>query len=344
MIRAANNHALLDLKKSIFVAALAAWSPLRNRYFIISVTMARIRFVGFLAAVSAFGQFPSPVLSEMSQKVSDHVYMTPGFPNIVYVIGDAATLVIDTGLGPENGATAARVAKRLSKGPKLFLTTTHYHPEHAAGTGGFPPETVLIRPTVQQRELEAEGEQAMAFFRNSPQFAPSLKSLGPLRPPDVIFDGEAKLDLGGGITARLMFLGAGHTASDELILVDPDAALITGDIVQNKVVPSVASNGGSFRSWLVVLGKLGQLRPRVVVPTHSKPGDASLITAESAFIRDMQGRVAELKRSGVSAADAAIRLTEVFKANYPEWAANTDWPNVSSMTGFVNRLYMEAGN
>ncbi|HEY4360450.1 MAG TPA: MBL fold metallo-hydrolase [Bryobacteraceae bacterium] len=298
----------------------------------------------FVAAAAALGQFPSPILTETSTKVSDHVFMTTGFPNVVYVIGNAATLVIDTGLGNGNGAIVARVAKRLSKGQKLFLTTTHYHPEHAAGVGAFPPETVLIRPAVQQQELEREGDQTMTFFKNSPQYASSLQGLGPLRPADITFDTEAKLDLGGGVTVRLMFLGAGHTASDELILVDPDRALITGDIVQNKVVPSVASSGGSFASWLKVLDKLQPLQPKIVVPTHSKVGDASLITAEAAFIRDMQARAATLKRSGISAADAATRLTEVFKTNYPAWAANTDWPNVNSMTGFVTRLYAEAGN
>jgi glyoxylase-like metal-dependent hydrolase (beta-lactamase superfamily II) len=296
---------------------------------------------GLLLTTAAFGQFPSPVLTETSTKISDHLYETTGFPNIVYVVGDNATLVVDTGLGTANGAMVARVATKLSKGPKLFLTTTHYHPEHAAGIGGFPPGTVLIRPAVQQQELEKEGEQTMTFFRNSPQFSPSLQGLGPLRPPDVTFDGEAKLDLGGGVTVRLMFLGAGHTASDELIFVEPDKALITGDIVQNKVVPSVSSSGGSFASWLTVLDKLVPLQPRIVVPTHSKVGDASLITAEAAFIRDFQGRVAALKRSGVSSADAANQLTEVFKTVYPQWAANTDWPNVNSMTGFVNRLYTE---
>jgi len=297
-----------------------------------------------LFAAAAFAQFPSPTLTETSTKVSEHIFMTSGFPNIVYVIGDAATLVVDTGLGNANGATAARVAKRLSKGQKLFLTTTHYHPEHAAGVNSFPPETILIRPAIQQQELEREGEQTMTFFRNSPQFSPSLQGLGPLRPPDITFDTDAKLDLGGGVNVRLMFLGAGHTASDELIFVEPDRALISGDIVQNKVVPSVASAGGSFASWLTVLDKLALLKPQIVIPTHSKVGDGSLIASEAAFIRDMQARVAALKKSGVSASDAAARLTEVFKTNYPEWAANTDWPNVSSMGGFVTRLYMETGD
>lgn len=104
---------------------------------------------------------------------------------------------------------------------------------------------------------------------------------------------------------------------------------------------AVASSGGSFASWLTVLDKLVPLQPRVVVPTHSKVGDASLIASEAAFIRDMQGRAAALKRSGVSAAEAVTRLIEVFRSSYPEWVINPDWPNVNSMTGFVNRLYSE---
>ncbi len=301
-----------------------------------------IIFSAIAVAGTAFGQFPSPTLTETTSQVSEHIHMITGFPNVVFVVGPDATLVVDTGLGTANGATVARVAKKLAKAPKLFLTTTHYHPEHAAGIGGFPPETVLIRPTVQQQELVKEGDQTMTFFKNSPQFAPSLQGLGPLRPPDVTFESEASLDLGGGVHVRLMFLGAGHTASDELILVEPDRALITGDIVQNKVVPSVASTGGSFASWVTVLDKLVPLQPRIVVPTHSKVGDGSLIAAEAAFIRDFQKRATDMKKMGLPAAEAVTRLTEYFRMSYPEWAANTDWPNLNNMSGFVNRLYQEA--
>jgi hypothetical protein len=31
-----------------------------------------------------------------------------GFPDIAIIVGDRATLVVDTGLAPRNGATAAR--------------------------------------------------------------------------------------------------------------------------------------------------------------------------------------------------------------------------------------------
>jgi hypothetical protein len=50
-------------------------------------------------------------------------FMT-GFPNVAIVVGDTGSLVVDTGLGPRNGAVIAQVAKRLSKGSKLYLTRT----------------------------------------------------------------------------------------------------------------------------------------------------------------------------------------------------------------------------
>ncbi|HEX4178462.1 MAG TPA: MBL fold metallo-hydrolase, partial [Rhizomicrobium sp.] len=71
-------------------------------------------------------------------QVSPHVWMIKGFPNIGIVVGSKATLVVDTGLGTKNGQIVSRIAQHLSpKGQKLYLTTTHYHAEHAAGDGGF---------------------------------------------------------------------------------------------------------------------------------------------------------------------------------------------------------------
>lgn len=298
--------------------------------------------VGLLWAAAAFAQFPSPALSENTTRISDHVQMIAGFPNIAIVTGDQGTLVVDTGLGPSNGATAARVAKMLSKGRKLYLTTTHFHPEHAAGEAGFPPETILLRNVVQQQELIDHGAELLALFnRLNPEYAKLLQGVGTLRTPDVVFDNEVTLALGGA-KARLLWLGAGHTKGDEVVFVEPDGALITGDLVQNKVVPGVAGEGGSFTSWLTVLDKLEGLKPRYIVPDHSRPGDGSLIAAERAFMLDMRSRALAYKKQGLSAADAGNRLADDFKSAYPEWARNPNWPNLNSIGGFAQRVYAEA--
>src|SRR5258707_13107976 len=115
---------------------------------------AKLLLLGALAGATLIAQ-NQPTLGEETVKISDHVWAIMGWPNIAIIVGNRATLVVDTGLGPRNGATIARVTAKLAPGnQKLFLTTTHFHPEHAGGDGGFPIGTVLVRNAVQQREME----------------------------------------------------------------------------------------------------------------------------------------------------------------------------------------------
>jgi hypothetical protein len=74
-----------------------------------------------LTAAGASAQMSQPMVGENTTKISDHVWAIMGFPNIAVVVGSSATLVVDTGMGPRNGATAARVAAKLAPGnQKLF--------------------------------------------------------------------------------------------------------------------------------------------------------------------------------------------------------------------------------
>jgi glyoxylase-like metal-dependent hydrolase (beta-lactamase superfamily II) len=275
-----------------------------------------------------------PVLGEDAVKVSGNVWAIMGFPNIAIIVGTRATLVVDTGLGPANGATIARVVTKLAPAnPKLFLTTTHFHPEHAAGEAGFPRGTILIRNSVQQQEMELHGKEMVdSFASRSPQ-QKELLANATLRTPDITFDTEAKIDL-GGVTARLLWFGGAHTKGDELTFVEPDRTLISGDVVQNKVVPSIFGDGGTPSSWLAVLDKIAALNALHVLPDHSAPGDGSMVDAEKKFIGDLRNSSLELKKKGVTAEDAAKQLAVEFKAKYP------DWPNMN-VTGFVRSIYLE---
>src|SRR5580692_2031005 len=230
-----------------------------------------------LAATSALPQMSQPMISENTTKTSDHVFAIMGFPNTAIVVGSHATLVVDTGLGPKNGATAARVAAKLApNNRKVFLTTTHFHPEHAGGEPGFPAGTILIRDAVQQREMELHGQEMLDMFSQRSEQNKELLAGVVLRSPDVTFDQEARVDL-GGVTARLLWFGGAHTKGDELTFVEPDGTLVSGDVVQNKVVPNIFGDGGTPASWIAVLDKISALNVKHVLPDHSAPGDGSLV-------------------------------------------------------------------
>ena len=287
-----------------------------------------------LAATGASAQMSQPMVSENTTKISDHVWAIMSFPKIAIVVGRHATLVVDTGLGPRNGATAARVAAKLAPdNPKLFLTSTHFHPEHAAGEPGFPPGTILIRNAVQQQEMEKHGQEMIDMFsQRSPQNKDLLAGVV-LRPPDVLFDQEATIDL-GGVTARLLWFGGAHTKGDELTFVEPDRTLISGDVVQNKTMPNIFGDGGTPASWLAVLEKVAALNAYHVLPDHSAPGDGSLVAAELNLISEIRTRALALKRQGISPDDAGKQVAADLKTQHP------DWPNTNA-AGFVKSVYAE---
>jgi glyoxylase-like metal-dependent hydrolase (beta-lactamase superfamily II) len=275
-----------------------------------------------------------PILGEDTVKVSEHVWAIMGWPNIGIVVGSNATLIVDTGLGPRNGATIAKVAKKLASHNKLYLTTTHFHPEHASGEPGFPAGTILIRDKVQQDEMDQHGVEMINMFAGRSDQQKELLANVKLRPPDETFDRERTLDLGGGVRARLLWFGGAHTKGDELTFVEPDKTLISGDVVQNKVVPNIYGEGGTPATWIAVLDQVAKLGALHVLPDHSAIGDGGLVAQERAFLVDLRTRALALKRQGLSADDAGKQLTAEFKAKY------SDWP-INNVTGFVRSVYAE---
>jgi len=299
------------------------------------MSLSKLLALAVFTTLAGFAQMPQPLVGENTTKISEHVWAIMGFPNIAIVVGSRATLVVDTGLGPKNGATAARVAAKLApNNQKLFLTTTHFHPEHAGGEPGFPGSTFLIRNRVQQQEMEKHGQEMIDLFsRNSAQNKELLAGVV-LRTPDVIFDQEARVDL-GGVTARLLWFGEAHTKGDELTFVEPDRTLISGDVVQNKIIPMIFGDGGTPSTWLAVLDKVAALDAATILPDHSAPGDGSLVAAERDLISEIRTRAISLKRQGMPAEDAGKEVSAGLKAEHP------DWPNTNA-AGFVKSVYADS--
>jgi glyoxylase-like metal-dependent hydrolase (beta-lactamase superfamily II) len=298
--------------------------------------MRKLFLTGLLLSAAALAQNSMQLLPENSAtRVSEHVWAIVGFPNIAIVIGNSATLVVDTGMGARNGAIVMREVNRLSKNPKLFLTTTHFHPEHAMGEQAFPAHTILIRPRVQQEELEQRKAEFIEMFSKMSAQNRELLADVKMRTPDIVFDRETTLDL-GGVSARLFWLGTAHTRGDELIFIKEDSVLISGDIVQDKMVPNMPTEDTSVRNWIAILDQLAPLQPRFVVPDHGALGDGSLIGKERAFLVDLQTRALQLKRNGTSVEDAGKQITAEMKAKYSDWTSMGPVPNV------VKRVYAES--
>lgn len=284
---------------------------------------------------------PPPLVQENKTiKVSEHVYVIPDgrvnlVPNIGIVVGTRATMIIDAGMGARNGHTVMRELSRVSKNTDLYFTTTHFHPEHMTGVQSFPVSTIVIRPEAQQEEVDRKQPEFIHnFSQRTPEMKALLQDVKP-RAPDILFDREAKVDL-GGVTVRMVWLGPAHTRGDNNIFVEEDGVLFTGDVVINRFFPIFPDADASGKNWLSILDQLDEFHPRTIVPGHGEVGDASLIAKERTYLKAVQSRVAELKAQGKSSEETAQSLLVEFRAKYP------DWENPGWIADAAKRFYIEA--
>jgi len=305
-----------------------------------SAALCAIFGAGTIAAQQPPQNLPDPIVREnVTVKLATHSYVIPDgnvvlVPNIGIVVGSGATLVVDTGMGPRNGAAVMREVAKVTRNAKIYLVTTHFHAEHVAGISAFPAGTTYVISRQQQKDLDELGPDLTKRFASfSPGIAEMLKD-APVRKADVLFDREHKLDL-GGVTVRLLALGSTHTPGDTMVFVEGDRVLYAGDVVMNKV-PVAFGQTSSVPVWVSVLKQLEPLRPVAIVPAHGPVGDGSLIAQQRDVFETLQVRVPQLKAQGKTADEAATTLTAEFQAKHPDWTA------ANRIGGMVRSLYGDA--
>lgn len=268
---------------------------------------------------------PAPLIAkDAAQKVSDHVYVILDedrrfVPNIGIVVGDRATLVIDTGLGLPNGEIVLGEANKLSTNEELYVVSTHYHSEHDLGAGAFPASATMIRSRDQQQDLDEFRLSHAERFSNMSATMARLLEGADYRPADVHFDDEYSVDL-GGVTVRMVAVGPAHTRGDTVFFVEEDGVLFAGDVAMRRF-PRLASPTSGVRVWLEALAALTPLQVELVVPSHGPMGDASVIEKNAEFFGLLQSRSAELKAQGRSEDEVAELLTAELAPGFSDWAS-----------------------
>jgi glyoxylase-like metal-dependent hydrolase (beta-lactamase superfamily II) len=239
----------------------------------------------------------------------------PLVPNVGFVVGRTGVLVIDTGLGPANGAAVLAVAEKLAPGRKIYLVATHAHPEHDLGAQAFPASAKLIRSADQSADIPNDMSLAKVFAGMSPAIGAMLEGARP-RAADVSFEAEYLLDL-GGVSARLIALGPNHTAGDTAVWVAADRVLFSGDVAM-KAQPALVTPKTTIVQWLGSLDRLEALRPAVVVPSHGPVGDVGFIRGYRTYLAEVAERTAAAKASGQDLPAATATVTEAMVGRYPD--------------------------
>jgi glyoxylase-like metal-dependent hydrolase (beta-lactamase superfamily II) len=269
--------------------------------------------------------------------IADRVYVIPDqrvnlVPNVGFVVGEDAVLVVDTGMGIANAQRVLERARELADGRRLLLTLTHFHPEHGFGAQVFRNEATIVYNATQLEELEAKFTEFIEMFSG---FAPEIAEiLAPveLARPHVAYRGEADIDLGGK-HVQLREVGPAHTRGDQVIFVPDEGVLFAGDLVENRFFPILPDADAHGSRWIDVLADLEAAafnwarawrRTTTVVPGHGEVGGAELLRDVRVLMETIRTRTTELAGSGSSVEHIQQQLEPEIREQYPDWD-NPEW-------------------
>ena len=249
-------------------------------------------------------------------------------PNIGVIGGTRSVLIVDTGLGPGSAEKVLTFAADYAKGRRLYLTTTHFHPEHAFGAQAFAGEATYLVNRAQADDLAARGAGYLDMFRGlGEQVARQLEGVK-LGPPDVVYDGSCDLDLGGRVV-RLRPTGQGHTKGDQVLTVPDAGVMFTGDLVETGQFsifpwfPPYDTDVSGVR-WIAVMQRLIDENPRVVVPGHGDIGGRQLLTDVRGYLEELRDETWRRRDSAIDEPKIAEEVRALMIERHPDWAGQ-EW-------------------
>jgi glyoxylase-like metal-dependent hydrolase (beta-lactamase superfamily II) len=221
-----------------------------------------------------------------------------------------------------------RPRRRRGEGRRLYLTTTHFHPEHAFGAQVFASQAIYLINRAQADDLQTKGPGYLEMFRGlGGSIAHRLDGVQ-VPTPDVVYDDAYDLDLGGR-TVVLRPTGRGHTKGDQVIEVPDADVLFTGDLAETGQFaifpwfpPHDTDVSGVGR--LAVMDRLAATEPRLVVPGHGDLSGPQVLTIVRDYLRELRDETWRRRDSAMAADEIVPEVQALLIERHPEWAGQ-EW-------------------
>ncbi len=246
-------------------------------------------------------------------------------PNIGIILGNDAALVVDCGLGPANGERVLDLARRIAGPRRLFLTATHFHPEHGYGAQVFRPDATIVYNRAQRDELQEKGARYIDLFRKTqtPAAAAALDGTKIVM-PHFAYDGpSAELDLGGR-KVEFHAWGTAHTRGDQVVFLPQERVLFAGDLIEERMFPIFPwfppmDQQIDGARWVGVLNAFESFDPAVIVPGHGDLGDLKIARNLASHIEAVGQDVRRLRQAGRTAEQIIAEYKPTVIAANPGW-------------------------
>lgn len=254
-----------------------------------------------------------------------HVFLVP---NVSIIVGNDAALVVDTGLGEASAKLVLKEARRLAGNRKLYLTTTHFHPEHGFGAQVFKGKATIIYNRAQRDELLKKGPTFQKLFTDKLGVAQAMKNVKFVA-PDIVYDSEASIDLGGRVV-KLNYYQPAHTLGDQVISVPEQGVVIFGDLLETDSFPimpwfpDLQDTDVDPLNWREIFRAVAATKPKIVIPGHGRIGTAADLDAAARHMDVARQQVKQRCDVGHDMLRIQKELTPILEAEHPDWDLK-DW-------------------
>jgi cyclase len=270
--------------------------------------------------------------------------------NAGFVVGADHVLVIDTASTERRVRALWNAIAAVTPAPVRAVVNTHHHGDHTNGNCLFPDAVVIAR-TRCRTEVQRNRIGGLDAI-----FGPVEWGALTVRPPDVTFETDADVFVGGRRIALIGVGPAAHTTNDVVAWLPDDGVLFTGDLVFNGGTPFVLM--GSVSGSLEALDRIRALGPRVIVPGHGPVCELGALDRIESYLRFVQARAfagrakdqspLETARETDLGEFAALHDSERLVGNlyraYSELDGNPIDAEVDVMSAFRDMIAFNGGN
>jgi cyclase len=346
----------------------------KSRAISFALAAVALAWCSIVTTAQAPATSPYPVVTGQAykfEKVADGVFyatstgaMVTG-SNIPVIVNDRDVMIVDTGTSPAAARALETDVKKITDKPIRYVVNTHFHYDHTDGNQVFAGRAdimahdyvryailnlnVLEREPFKTSQLtnvpnridtlkkqladEKDAARRTTIERQLASAQAGWEQLKEIKPtaPSVTYSSKMVLHEGQR-EIQLLFLGRGHTQGDTVVFLPAERIVCTGDLMESTLA---YMGDAMFDEWITTLDALKKLDFDLVLPGHGVPfKEKSKITGFQNYLRDLMNQVADLRKQGVSADDAARRVDLT--------SHRTDFPDIqrpgADIRG-VRRLY-----